>query len=131
MEKQEVVIGIYNEIPVCMFCLEGSEIEEIDIILCPGGNECIMHVHRTCFEDWFDHYPEDPSCPLCRTKMLNSDDDTESATVRILPLNEDDQQVECLRDRARNILAWCVRVMCLFSTFSFVYFNYVRIIKLK
>ncbi len=126
MEKQEEVIGIYNEIPVCMFCLEGSEIEEIDIILCPAGNGCIMNAHRTCFEDWFDYYPDEPSCPLCRTKMSASDDDTDSATVRILPLNDDDEQVVCLRDRARSILVCSVRVMCLFSTFSFIYLYFLH-----
>jgi len=110
METQEVVVN-YNEIPVCMFCLEGSDIEEVDTITCPGGKDCVMHVHSTCLEDWYDTYSHDPSCPLCRKKTLtdSADSDIESDVIEIIPLRDSRRRVRCSRDRTKDIVIWGIR----------------------
>ena len=113
MESQEVVN--YNEIPVCMFCLEGSDIEEVEEVTCPGGKGCVMYVHGTCLEDWDDYYLDDPSCPLCRKKTSGANVGTEgeSNVIVIRPSPRTNRvRVHCSRDRTKDVITWCIRGLC-------------------
>ena len=110
METQEVVVN-YDKIPACLFCLEGSDIEEVVTITCPSGKDCVMHVHETCLEDWYDTYSE-PSCPLCRKEATSTESDIESEVIEILPRRDTQRRVRCSRDRAVYFITLGIRSMC-------------------
>ena len=100
----------YSEILLCMICLDGSDIEEVNTILCPSEKGCVIHVHDTCLEDWYDHYPGDPSCPLCRSKTSadNVDSDVETADTRILPPRISRRRVRCSTEQTKCVITWCI-----------------------